>query len=317
MNLRIPSRVLAALCGAPLLANHGPGTSGGGSSTISGETLRAGGFDLSLRTDFTQFENITRAEAANRAIQSDEFDGVDRTLVESLSIAYGLTDDVQLGAQIGYYSGDNFVAAEADGMGGATVATADPRGLTDLWLTSKFRLAHGPAGHFAAIAGVKLPTGKDDERLSNGEKLEPSSQPGSGAVDYLVGVAWSKYLSARTTIDVSGTYTYRGEHDDFRVGDRWDGGVAVAYRLTEDVKSFPNWSVSGELLGVYIDEDEDGGVKNWNSGGTTIYLAPGIRERATPHLAWALAPAFPIVQDLHGDQIETTAKLTFSLSFSL
>jgi hypothetical protein len=298
------------------VANHGPGTSGGGSSTASGETLKAGGFDLSLRTDLTRYESITRAEAAARAVQNGDFDGIDRTFVESVSIAYGVTDDFQIAAQTGWYAGDNFVAAESDGMGGATVATADPRGMTDLWLQGKLRVMHGQAGHLAAIAGVKLPTGKDDVRLSNDEKLEASSQPGSGAVDGQVGLAYSRYLTAQSTIDASGVYTFRGVHDDFRVGDRVDLGVAVAYRFTEDIKAYPNWSVSGECLGVWLGQDQDHGTHNENSGGTTVYLAPGMRVRTSPHLSFALAPAVPIYQDLDGDQPETRGKLAFTMSLS-
>jgi hypothetical protein len=36
---------------------------------------------------------------------------------------------------------------------------------------------------------VKLPTGKDDVKLSNCEEFEPSSQPVSGAVEFKLGAA--------------------------------------------------------------------------------------------------------------------------------
>src|SRR5262245_38937266 len=137
---------------------------------MSGETLREGRWDFSLRSEATRFEDVSRTEAEQRAIQSGEFDALDHALVETVGVAYGLTDDVQLGAQIGWYTGRGFIDAEADGMGGAESATADPEGLTDLWLTGKWRFAHGPSGQFALVGGVKLPTGKDDERLSNGER---------------------------------------------------------------------------------------------------------------------------------------------------
>lgn len=302
---------------ADAIANHGPGTSGGGSSTMSGETLRQGGFDLSLRTDYTSFEHKSRAQAEQEAIANGEFDAIDHSLIESFSVAYGITDDVQVGVQLGYYWGSGFIDAEEDGGGGATSATADPRGLTDTWVTGKFRVMHGANGHLAVQAGVKLPTGKDDERLSDGEKLEPSSQPGSGAVDYQLGLAYSRYLTSRVTIDASGIYTLRTEHADFQVGDRFDLGLAAAWRLTEDVRAFPNWSVSGELLGVWVGKDEDAGAANESSGGETVYFAPGVRARFNPHVALSLAPAVPIHQDLNGSQVETDAKLSFTLSMSL
>jgi hypothetical protein len=299
------------------IANHGPGTSGGGTSTVSGETLRQGGFDLSLRTDYTKFENVSRAEAEQEAIAHGEFDAIDHSWIESFSVAYGITDDFQISAMIGYYAGSDFVDAEEDGGGGAESATADPRGLTDTWLQGKWRVMRGANGHLSLVGGVKLPTGKDDETLSNGEELEPSSQPGSGAFDYQLGAAYSRYLTSRMTLDASAVYTLRTEHDDFQVGDRFDVGVAAAWRLTEDVRAFPNWSVSGELLGTWLDEDEDDGVANENSGGEIVYFATGLRARFNPHVALTVAPALPVYQETNGAQVDTDAKLSLALSVSL
>lgn len=314
----VPASIVLIPALAPrALANHGPGTSGGGSSTASGETLKQGRFDLSLRTDFTQFDSFTRAEAGQKAIVNGECDSLDRALVQSASLSYGITDDFQVGAQIGYYWGDNFVSAEDDGAGGAEIATADPRGLTDLWLQAKYRVMHGAAGHLALIGGVKLPTGDDDEKLSNGERLEPSSQPGTGAVDFQLGAAYSRYLTSRITLDASTIYTLRGEHDDFQVGDRFDAGLALAWRATESVQTFPNLSLSAEVFGVWLDKDQDDGTDNDQTGGTTIYFSPGVRERFNDKLAVSLAPAFPIYQDQNGDQVESDYKLSATVSIAL
>src|SRR6185295_1036373 len=116
-------------------------------------------------------------------------------------------------------------------------------------------------------------------------------------------------LTSRITLDASGLYTLRTEHDDFQVGDRIDLGLAFAWRMTEDVRAFPNWSFSGELLGVWLDKDEESGVANESSGGEFLYLAPGARCRFDPHIALSIAPAVPIYQDLNGAQVETDAKL--------
>jgi hypothetical protein len=310
------SFLTASLVALPAVANHGPGTSGGGSTTESGETLRAGAFSLTLRSDFTQYDSISRAEAEQHGAASGDFDAIDHTYVQTIALAYGVTDDFQVGASIGYYWGDDFIAAEANGLGGATSATADPSGLTDTWLTGKYRVMHGANGHLALLGGVKLPTGDDDERLSDGEKLEASSQPGTGAVDWQAGVAYSRYLTSRVTFDASMLYTLRGEHDDFTVGDRFDAGVAVAYRLTEDVKQFPNYSVSTELLGNWLGKDNDAGADNQSSGGTTTYLSVGFRARFDQHIALTVAPAVPLTQDLNGDQVEARGKLAVALGFS-
>jgi hypothetical protein len=304
-----------ALASSDAYANHGPGTSGGGSSTASGETLKLGAWDFTLRFDVTQFESVSDAESRRRALKAGDFDSLRRAEVTTFGVAYGVTDEFQLGAQIGWYEGRHFTSAEDDGMGGTTLAHADPHGLTDLWLNAKYRLFENH-GQLALIGGVKLPTGDDDERLDDGSRLEPSSQPGTGAVDLQFGLAWSRYLTPRVTLDASALYTRRGDHDHFRVGDRADVGVALAYRLTESVKEFPNWSVSAELTDVWIGKDVDHGAANENSGGDSVLAAAGLRVRLSPRLALTLAPSLPLVQDLNGEQVKVRWKVALALSFS-
>jgi len=317
MRALVGTSIALPLIAGLALANHGPGTSGGGTSTISGETLRAGGFDLSLRADATWFEHLTRAEAEAHAIQSGEFDALRQSLVWTAGLSYGITDDLQVDAFAGQYQGTDFIDAEADGMGGVESATADPEGMTDLWVLGKLRLIHGTAGHLAALAGIKFPTGKDDVELSNGEELEPSSQPGTGAYDYLAGFAYSRYLTNRSTMDVSSTYTLRTEHDDFEVGDRVDVGVAYAYRLTESLQSFPNSSLSAELLGTWLEKDSEDGDPNPNSGGSVVYFAPGFRVRTSEGTGISMAPAIPIYQDTNGDQPDVEWKLALTFTMTL
>ncbi|HEY7089186.1 MAG TPA: transporter [Tepidisphaeraceae bacterium] len=309
--------IAVAITSSSSLANHGPGTSGGGSSTASGETLKPGQFDLSLRVDYTKFENISRTGAERIALRSGEFDALDDATITTVGISYGLVEDIQISAAIGYYWGQNFVDAESEDGIDAESATADPEGLTDLNLSVKWRIVKGAPGNIALIGGVIAPTGRDDVRLSNGELLEPSSQPGTGAWAFQAGIAYSRFLTSRVTNDASGIYTFRTEHDGFEVGDRADLGVAFAYRLTESIRSFPNCSVFIETNAIWLGKDEsDAEGKNPNSGGWTVYLTPGGRVRFNEHLALTVAPSIPILQELNGEQIESEFKLSATLSYS-
>lgn len=327
MRNRIPGLDLSAslalllsavgVTGATAQANHGPGTSGGGSSTLSGETLRQGTFDLSLRVDSTQFEDVDAEEAEERAADAGNFDGLDYAVVTTFSLSYGITEDLQAGARIGYYAANDFIDAEVEEGGTeADSSVGDPEGLTDLYLTLKYRFLKGRPGNLAGVVGIKLPTGKHDQQLASGETLEPSSQPGSGSVDYQLGVAYSRFLTSRATVDASALYTFRTEHDDFEVGDRFDAGVAVNYRLTESIKQFPQFSMFGEVLYVHLDKDDEDGEKQTNSGGDLVYLAPGVRVRFNENLSLTVAPAFPVVQDLNGDQIDAEFRASAMLSFT-
>ena len=303
---------------APVLANHGPGTSGGGSSTASGETMKQGSAEVTFRLDYTQFEDISKTEAARLARKAGEFDALDNSLIATIEGAYGITNDFQIGATIGYYWGSGFLDSESEDGVDVEQSTADPEGLTDLWLTGKYRLLKGKPGHFSVIGGVKFPTGRDDVELASGEKLEPSSQPGTGSYDFQLGLAYSRFLTSQLTLDASTIYTFRTEHDDFQVGDRFDFGAALAYRLTESIRSFPQYSVFGEFTGVWLGKDEsDEEGKNPNSGGTTLYISPGLRVRFSPYWSLTTAISIPIMQDLYGEQIETTYKATLAVSWSL
>ena len=86
-------------------------------------------------------------------------------------------------------------------------------------------------------------------------------------------------------------YTFRTRHDSFKVGDRVDTGVALAYRLTESIKTFPQFSVFIEANNVWLRKDTDHLEKDPNSGSDTLYLTPGARMRFHQNLAMTVAPS--------------------------
>src|SRR2546425_1812575 len=116
--------VIFLLISMPALANHGPGASGGGSSTISGETLKPWHFELSLREDFSQFEKFSNEGAQRRAHSGGDFDALDHGFVTSLDFAIGLFDNFQLGASTGYFIGRDFKSAALQDDGSVEEAKA-------------------------------------------------------------------------------------------------------------------------------------------------------------------------------------------------
>jgi len=230
-----------------LRADHGPGTSGGGFSTQSGETLKPGKFALEIREDYTEFKGLSQGEIDSKASRAGNIDLIDRSFLHSVSLSYGILDNLQASLSLGYY--DAVGASEAefnDATGETEIATFNPDGLTDLWLTGKYRFYRGPIGSFAVFGGVKFPVGKSDVRNTADEAVEPSATAGSGAFDGMLGLAYSRFLTSRLTWDFSAQYTIRGQHHDFRLGDRIDAGTALAWRFVEDVSKFPQFSVFGE-----------------------------------------------------------------------
>jgi Putative MetA-pathway of phenol degradation len=296
-------------------ANHGPGASGGGSATISGEVLKPGHFELELREDYSQFQHFDRSAAIARAMQGGDFDALDHGFFTTLSGAYGVTEDFQLGASIGYFVGNDFQSV-SDDNGTITFGKANPSGLTDLVVTGKYRVLSGQPGNLSLITGVVFPTGRNDFRLDNSVPLSPTDQPGTGRWGLPFGVGYSRFLTPQLTVDASALYTYRFESDGFKVGDRFDAGLALAYRLTPSIKSFPQYAVFAELNNVYLLQDQNHGSRDPNSGSDTLYITPGFRMRFNPAFALTVAPSFPVFENLNGDQGRVDFKVAISLSFS-
>jgi hypothetical protein len=329
-----------------LFADHGPGTSGGGTSTQSAETLKPGQFSIEARVEATEFEHLSASEINRSAVESEHFDLLDRSVLSTLSLAYGIAENFQLSLSIGYYDAENAREAVAAGhhhddaaeehehdagsgeepgheeaehaeAPGIESHSFDPDGLTDLVLAAKYRVYRGPLGQFALIAGVKIPTGRNDVRDSTGEAIDPAAAAGSGSWDFVGGLAYSTFITSQLTVDASIQYTLRTEHDDFKIGDRFDAGVALAYRLTKDIERFPQFSLFVETNVRHLQPSEVGGEEHPNTGGTALLISPGARIRFSRHAAFSVAPHLPVVQDLEGEQLETAFKLTaaFTLSF--
>jgi hypothetical protein len=225
-----------------------------------------------------------------------------------------VTEDFQVGGSIGYYIGHDFRGADLQEDGSIETSTTNPDGLTDLALLAKYRLLRGRPGNLSVIGGVVAPTGRSSVALRNGERLSPTDQPGTGRWGIALGLAYSRFLTPRVTVDASVLYTYRFEKDGFKVGDRLDTGLALAYRLTESILSFPQYSLFAELNDVYLFNDRVEGVNDPNSGSNTLYVTPGLRVRFNPNASLTVAPSFPVVEDLNGDQGKVDFKLAITLN---
>ena len=316
-HVSILTAALASFIGMNALADHGPGTSGGGASTQSGETLKRGKFSIEFREDYTEFEPLSQPEIETKAANAGSIDLLDRSFLHTIGISYGVVENFQVGLSIGYYDAVKAREAEFDaGTGDTEIVTFNPDGLTDLWLSGKYRFYRGPIGNLAVFGGVKFPTGRFDVENSEGERVEPSATAGSGSYDGMLGLAFSRFLTSRITLDASGQYTLRTEHDDFRLGDRVDAGVAVSYRFTEDIQKFPQVSAFAEANVRHLFKSEEAGVRDPNTGGTVLFLTPGFRVGFSRNVSVTVFAPLPVLQELNGEQLKTSFKVSGALTLS-
>lgn len=302
--------VCTSVCAFAIVAaaDHGPGTSGGGSTTQSGETLNKGQWVFESRADYAEFERLSDVQIEARAMAVEHFDFLSRSFLTTVSVNYGMTNNAQVGLSLGYYAAVGARSAEFDGMD-TEIATFNPDGLTDLWLTGKWRFHKSRAGHFALLGGVKFPTGRDRAFNSHGERVEPAAMAGTGAFDGLLGLAYSRWLTERITLDASAQYTIRGEAHDFKLGDRVDAGMAVAYRFVRAPERFPQVSVFAEATLRHLMRSQEDGEVEGNTGGTALFIGPGVKIGFCRYAALTVAAQLPALQALNGNQLETDYRI--------
>lgn len=300
---------LSLIAFSAALADHGPGTSGSGFTTLTAETLKPGSFSSTFQFDWTEFD-VPGGDVIG-------VDLLDRSFFSTLNVSYGVVDNFQLGLTYGYFAAEgNRELEEGEDGGEPELSTFDPDGFTDLWLTGKYRFYQGPAGQLALIGGIKFPTG--DSRLinSSGEQVEPAATAGTGAWDGMAGLAYTLPLNEALILDASALYTFRGERYDYRLGDRLDVGTSLAWRVCGDAKTYPQVSLVAEATLRHVQKSEEEGESDGSTGGTVLFLSPGVKASFTERCAASLGVQLPVVQDLNGNQAETAFRLITGVSFS-
>ena len=110
----------------------------------------------------------------------------------------------------------------------------------------------------AVFGGAKFPTGKSDVINWRSSRWSHPRRRARDRYDGMAGMAYSRFLTSQLTVDASAQGTDPTEANGFRLGDRFDAGVAMAYRFIEDVQRYPQVSAFAEANVRYLQKSEDG-----------------------------------------------------------
>ena len=157
----------------------------------------------------------------------------------------------------------------------------------------------------ALLAGLKLPTGAD--RFGT-----PTFDPTLGGV--------ATWAANRHELDVDALFALGTKRHGFEAGDRVRYDAAYRYRLWPERFGRGLAQVNGllELNGVWMGRARDHGQRVADSGGHTLFLSPGLQVATLRWIA-ELSIQIPVVQNLHGDQLEADYVVVVSvrIPFSL
>ncbi len=217
----------------------------------------------------------------------------------SVSVAgYGLTKDLAIFGILPY----------AHKTLKTPAGTRSTSGFGDAKVFARYTLyqndAPGQTFRISPFLGVELPTGEN--RATDNLGLIPVPvQAGSGSWDMFGGLVMT-YGTTDWQVDSSVSYQDNSKADGVEIGNVFKADLSLQYRLwptelTDDVNGF----LFGILEANFIHEDktEIGSVANLDSGGTTLFLSPGLQYATKDWIAEA-SVQIPVYQNLGGTRLE-------------
>jgi hypothetical protein len=338
---------------APGFAHHPSGAASTGGAgpinTISATTLEAGQSSASIMFEMIKISPFSDDQLKTLAGAHIHAHSMDAILAPTAVFAYGVTSDLTVIARLPYVIRTNIREGEHHhgGPGNLVVERGDAAGIGDLTLLAQYRFFtdRNTKTEAAVLLGVKAPTGRTGVKDGDGERFEAEFQPGTGSWDGLAGLALTQRFGL-WSFDASALYVLATEGAlETNLGNRLQYNVAVSYRLMggalgpmyagampdpmyhggpkrrghahhhEEVpaRRGPALDLVLELNGEWHDKTTIAGVKDANSGGNVVYLAPGLRYSMDKWSSF-VSVGVPIVNELNGIQAEPDWRLLTGIS---
>lgn len=302
----------------PATADHGSLGFGLGTAspivTDTGITLPEGMWATGLRTQFISFNTPSDSALLDKANVHGDVHSVSKLIQPSLFAAYGISDDLTLGVRVPWSIRTSVRSPSESGNG--VDQLGDASGFGDVSVFGQYRFWHSldNLNHASLITGVKAPTGVTGVYSKLGSTFEPHFQPGSGSWDPMFGLAFTRAMG-QFSLDTSIMYTVStlGIHDAegnrYDMGDAFNYNIALSYAVSNNDHSGLEASSNNQPLTLVLElngetraKQKAGGIVDANSGGTTLYLSPGIRYAGGKGWNTALSFGAPIVHEYSGYQ---------------
>jgi len=230
----------------------------------------------------------------------NEVQTINRNLVASLDHSFGANWGINVALPVV----DRDHAHIHQHMGQPLNETWDFTGLADVRVLGRYQFAPRQEGDRHNVWGVnfglKLPTGKIDERNDQGQLAERSLQPGSRSTDALLGVYYSQNLPLRNLSWFTQALYQDSvkEKDNYKPGAKFGADLGMRYEAAERV---------GLMLQLnYLHRGKDGGSEADqpdDTGGEFLYLSPGASWNLTKALQLYGFVQLPVYQKVNGVQI--------------
>jgi hypothetical protein len=202
-------------------------------------------------------------------------------------------------------------------------STQSSEGIGDLVILAQRSLINNHKQQLLIAAGPKLPTGSISKKDSEFNiPLAPDMQPGTGSLDGIAALSYSRFGIITQTSSAFALITYRysfaqnrnSGQEKYRFGNELTLNLGLAH-------SFPlkKWSLSPSLHYRYrkSEADDNDGFDFPNTGGEWMYLVPGFRLNSEQGLTIHSSIEIPIHTDVVGTQLVTSKKWQFGITYPI
>ena len=340
-RLRFAATLLGSMTiGMSAACAHHPGIGGiggaGGIFTIGAGTLDQGQFAFSAFADYLRLKQLS--EPTLLANVGNDVHGLQTVESYAVALAYGITNDLMVSVRLPWVRRTGILeAVQEDPSDPAMVRDrGNTSGFGDVTVLGQYRFVNNQViGTQAAVLfGVKAPTDITDLVDRFGEIYEAEFQPGSGSWDGLFGAAFSQRLNSALSFHANGLAIATGTGtQNTSLGNRFLYNAALSYRVFGETTSEPHthdprnvYAHAGhdhsmvtkapmvaaphdhvaldallEINGEWHDKQRTAGVTDPNSGGTTVFISPGLRLTVDNWSSYVLV-GIPVVNDYNGVQ---------------
>jgi hypothetical protein len=181
----------------------------------------------------------------------------------------------------------------------------------DVRAVGRYVVYHGTGEDVGLSFGLKLPTGSIDRKNSEGEEAERTLQPGTGSTDGILGLYYNHHMGKLNWFVQGSWQDTIHERDDFRPGYKLGADVGLNYLATPDL------SLMLQLNALHNGKDSGANAEAADSGGTYVYLSPGVSYRVTKDTQVYGFLQQPLYQRVNGTQLvaDWAAALGLSMQF--
>jgi hypothetical protein len=181
----------------------------------------------------------------------------------------------------------------------------------DVRVVGRYAFYHGDNADAGLSFGLKLPTGSIHQKNSAGEEAERSLQPGTGSTDGILGLYYNRHAGKFNWYAQGNWQNTIDERDHYRPGYKLGADVGLNYMAT------PDWSLLLQLNAQNNGKDKGANAESNDSGGTYLFLSPGVSYRVTRDAQVYGFFQQPLYQRVNGTQLvaDWAAVMGLSMQF--